>query len=178
MERALDVLGGYGFNHYLVSMYANHSAWSGSLPDSTPGHVRRSNPAGTHAHARPRARARAPFPPALLQPAAACGSGAAHRLRRTRRPACYPWPGAGGRGTNAAALETLRGAAKCLTPSWHTCARPQVWWAEENINTPWSTAAGGGGSLNYSALNLRFLRHWDQVLEAADQRGLVIHLMM
>ena len=39
VENALDILGSYGFNHFLVSLYSNYSAWSGSLPDSMAGHV-------------------------------------------------------------------------------------------------------------------------------------------
>ena len=90
VDDALGVLGSYGFNHFLVSLYANHSAWSGSLPHTTAGHI---------------------------------------------------------------------------------------WWAESTRNSPWSTRAGGGG-IDYSHLNLRFLRQWDAVLDAADRHGLVIHLMM
>ena len=69
VERALDVLGSYGFNHFLVTLYSNYSGWSGGLPDSAPGHV---------------------------------------------------------------------------------------WWAQQHNNTPW--VGGQGGTLDYSQLNLRFLR--------------------
>ena len=83
VEDALGVLAGYGFNHLLVSLYANHSGWNQALPK----------------------------------------------------------------------------------------APPHIYWAEQVENTPWETMA------DRSRLNLRFLRHWDQVLDAADARDVVIHLM-
>jgi hypothetical protein len=83
VEAALDLLSSFGFNHLLVSLYANHSAWNQGLPK----------------------------------------------------------------------------------------APPHIWWAQEPQNTPWISVA------DQSQLNLRFLRHWDQVLDAADARDLVIHLM-
>eukprot|EP00729_Bicosta_minor_P024146 gene24146-5343_t len=46
-------------------------------------------------------------------------------------------------------------------------------WAEDAGNTPWDPAYA-----DKSRLNLRYLKHWDQVLDAADKRGLVIHLML
>jgi hypothetical protein len=83
VEDALGVLAGYGFNHLLVSLYANHSIWNQALPK----------------------------------------------------------------------------------------VPPHVYWTEQVENTPWETMA------DRSRLNLRFLRHWDRVLDAADARDVVIHLM-
>jgi len=83
VESTLDVLSGYGFNHLLVSLYANHSGWNQNLPK----------------------------------------------------------------------------------------APPHIWWAEQVHNTPWVSMS------NRSELNLRFLRHWDNVLNAADTRDVVVHLM-
>ena len=47
-------------------------------------------------------------------------------------------------------------------------------WAEDAANTPWDPAFPS----DQSRLNLRYLKHWDKVLDAADARGLVIHLML
>ena len=72
------------------------------------------------------------------------------------------------------------------------------YWAAEARNTPWLDSATGervqrhGGAPAYGAdaelitsnstpymhLNLRFYRHWDAIMAAADARDMVIHLMM